>query len=263
MDYHRSGSRQHVFAAASGVLKKMVSARANAGSKRQAVAYRFSRVHHALQVGSCLTVKLRRAEPVSVFLRQSDLDSACGLHTMAMMLTILGLAKGTALAQMSHRKFGIPADVWKTFQHTYFKGVDPLEMVELVQSLNLPLHVSVREERDGDVDKFAMRCAMRGELVALAFASIKNQRTRHWALCIGCGGSMIGRTATTDTLLLLDPSAGEPSYRVWNARLRVPATYKRRANATKAIAWQYESADWPSEPARLLAAVRFRLADWP
>jgi hypothetical protein len=240
----------------------VASARARA-SKHDGVAYRFSRVHHALQAGSCLTVKLRRAEPVSVFLRQSDLDSACGLHVVAMLLTILGLAKGSALAQMSHRKFGIAADFWKAFQHTYFTGVDPSELVELIHSLDLPLQVRLREECDGDVDEFAMRCAMRGELVALALASIKNQRTRHWALCIGCDGSMIGRTATTDTLLLLDPSASEPAYRVWNARLRMPAIHKRRSNATKAIAWQYGSPDWPSEPVRLLAAVRFRLADWP
>jgi hypothetical protein len=241
----------------------MASARVKVHSKRNAVAYRFSRVHHAIQAGSCLTVTLRRAEPVSVFLRQSDLDSACGLHVVAMMLTVLGLAKGSTLEQMSHRKFGIAADFWKKFQHTYFTGIDPLELAELVNSLNLPLYLSVREECDGDVDKFAMRCAMRGELVALAFASIKNQRTRHWALCIGCDGSMTGRTATTDTLLLLDPSASEPSYRVWNARLRMPTNLKRRSNATKVIDWQYDSPDWPSEPVRLLAAVRFRVADWP
>jgi len=228
---------------------------------QNAATYRFSRIHHALQVGSHLSVKLDTGHPVRAHFRQSVMDSACGLHVLAMVLVILGLAKRTALEQMSQRKFGVAADVWRAFKETVFSGVDAREYCESIDSLNLPLQLSLRDKCSSDVDEFALESALRGELIALAFESVQNnQHTNHWSLCIGCDGSMNGRAATADTLLLLDPSASEQPYMSWNSRLSMPQQ-KRRRNAAKSIEWLYESQDWESEPVRLIAAVRFRLTD--
>jgi len=114
---------------------------------------------------------------------------------------------------------------------------------------------------------------MRGELVALAFASIKHQKTKHWSLAIGIEGAVIEKIHRPDTILLLDPSASEPSFQAFNARLRLPvsSTGGRRATSNlinpsdvvnrKPVTWLYESMEWNAEEVRLLAAVRIRRTD--
>lgn len=240
------------------------------------MAYRFTRHHPALQVGDTLTVKSKREEPVRVFFGQSDLDGACGLHVVSMMLVILDLAKSGALSDMNRRKFGVPAVVFAAFKHTYFEGVNADEYVTILESLDLPLQMTLRTDKDegktGSVDAFAVDCLMRGELLAIAIASVNNRRTKHWVLGIGVEGAVCGRDSIPDGLLLLDPSASAPPpFGACNARLRIPndgrnstvnklaeKLHKKVANLSP-IHWTYMSSDWKSEPMRITAAVRFRL----
>ncbi len=110
-----------------------------------------------------------------------------------------------------------------------------------------------------------------GDLVALAFASVKHSRTKHWALAVGVEGAAVGKVHTADTILLLDPSAGEPAFSPANARLRLPMTGpgSRRASPNvpksaedgkrKPVHWLYEAAEWSAEEVRLLAAIRLQL----
>ena len=240
--------------------------------KCPAVSYRFQRVYPGIQTGHALTVQTKRQEPVRFFMQQSDLDGACGVHVAAMILAIHDLAKPSALHEMSHRKTGVAAAVWQAFQHTYFAGVHPEEWVELVDSLNLPLTLTVKYGIQDNVDGHALQWLMRGgDLVALAFASVKHTRTKHWALAVGVEGNAVGKVQTPDTIILLDPSAGEPSFSSANARLRLPMTGpgSRQASPSrpktsgdakrKPVHWLYEAAEWNAEEVRLLAAVRLQL----
>ena len=244
-------------------------------SSTQAVAYRFQRHHPALQVGDVLTVQSKREEPVRVFFGQSQLDGACGLHAATMMLVILDLAKSDALRDMSRRKFGVPAIVFEAFRPTYFLGVDADEYVTILESLDLPLQITLRTDRDksktGNLDAFVVDCLMRGELVAIAVASVNNRRTKHWVLGIGVEGAVCGRDSIPDGLQLLDPSASEPHFRAYNARLCMPhdgrstlpnrlaVKLHQKAARQQPIQWDYSAPDWDTEPVRLIAAVRFRL----
>jgi len=237
------------------------------------VAYRFQRVYADLQTGHALTVKATRAEPVRPFMQQSDLDGACGLHLVATVLSICSLVKPSALCEMSRRKYGLAAEVWQAFKHTYFTGVDAPEWVELVNSLKLPLKLTIRFGIDDNADGHAVEWLMRGELVALAFASVKHQRTKHWSLGIGIEGVVIDKIHRPDTILLLDSSASEPAFQAFNARLRLPVSGAGGRPATsnlakpsdagkrKLVTWLYESMDWNAEEVRLLAAVRIRRTD--
>ena len=118
---------------------------------------------------------------------------------------------------------------------------------------------------------------MRGELVAIVTANAKNSKFKHWSLALGIEGMVAGRETKPDTILLLDPSANEPSYRPHNARLRVPITgpgsragksadelsqSNKSKSTSKPIHWLYESGDFATEQVRLVSAVRFRYADW-
>lgn len=238
---------------------------------RPAVSYRFQRVYPGLQTGHALTVQTKRQEPVRFFMQQSDLDGACGVHIAAMILAIHDLAKPSALHEMSHRKSGVSALVWQAFQHTYFAGVHPEEWVELMDSLNLPLFLTAKYGIQDNADGHALEWLMRGgDLVALAFASVKHTRTKHWALAVGVEGAAVGKVQTPDTIILIDPSAAEPSFSPANARLRLPTTGlgSRQASLSrpkssgdakrKPVHWLYEAAEWNAEEVRLLAAVRVR-----
>jgi hypothetical protein len=233
-------------------------------------SYRFQRHYPALQPDQHLTVQNQRQEPVRILFTQSDIDSACGLHCLAMALSILDLAKGCALQFMSRRKYGVPAEVWSVFEKTYFVGVEPHDYVTSIKQLNLPLSVTARYKGDRDLDTFAITNLMRGELVALCFKSIAHSRTRHWALGVGTAGAQHGQTAVSDTLLLLDPSCRtEPSFGVSNARLRLPThgAGSRQAKSTVApsrsrpLMWQYDSPEWSPELVCLTGAVRLRRSD--
>jgi hypothetical protein len=248
---------------------------AAAKQKADAVAYRWQRAYYKIQTGHYLTIKSKqRRKDVSVFFAQGSMDGACGLHVFAAVLIIFELAKHDALEDMSRRKYGVPAEVFSVFRHTFFEGIHARDFVDLVNNeLKLPLSLTLRQATDGGLDKWAVDQLMLGELIAVTFASVKNRRTMHWALCVGCEGSTIGRKSQTDTILLLDPAGSEPSFQVANSRLCVPLTGvgsrggKAAADLLKSkdakpIDWLYQGPEWATEPMRLTAAVRFRLTDW-
>ena len=244
-------------------------------SKPTGREYRWQRYYHALQTGHYLTVSTKQRREKSALLQtQGSLDGACCLHVFAAVLTILDLAKHDALADMSRRKYGVPAEVFKAFRSTYFDGIHAHDFVDLVNNeLELPLNLTLRQAADGGLDKWTMDNLMRGELMACTFASVKNRRTKHWVLCTGCEGSASGRVIKPDTILVLDPSGGEAQYAAFNARMVVPQTGPgsrggktvdelQKSKSSKPIDWMYESPIAVNEPVRLTAAVRFRLTEW-
>jgi hypothetical protein len=238
---------------------------------KQVVAYRFQRVFPGFITGPVLTVKAQRAEPVRPFMKQSDLDAACGIHLVAMIVAIFGLAKPSALHDMARRKYGVAAEIWTTYGHSYFTGVHALEWVQLFDDLELPVELTSKFEGEDNVDGHAVDWLMAGDLVAIAVASIKHSKTKHWTLGVGIEGTVLtDKTHVPDTLLLLDPSGSEPSFTAHNARLKLPTggdgTRLPKCNLvgtdskgkTKPVTWHYEAAEWNAEEVKLLAAIRVR-----
>jgi hypothetical protein len=190
-----------------------------------AISYRFQRYHHALMTGKLLLKQSKRQDPVRVFYRQGDLDSYCGLAVFSMVLVIFDLAKSVALQDMARRKYGTPSEVWAALGDTAFTGIRAADFVQRVDSLKLPLSLTLREANTGSVDRWVVDCLMAGELVALVTASAKNTgRNQHWTLAVGIEGNVSGREHQPDTILVLDPSGSDPCFRPHNARMAVPAT---------------------------------------
>jgi hypothetical protein len=246
-------------------------------TQKSAISHRFQRYHHALMTGKLLLKQSKRQDPVRVFFRQGDLDGYCGLAVFSMVLVIFDLAKSVALQDMAHRKYGIPADVWTALGETAFTGIRAADFVQRVDTLKLPLSLTLREANTGSVDRWVVDCLMSGELVALVTASAKNTgRNQHWTLATGIEGQAIGRQHQPDTILVLDPSGSEPHFRPHNARMVVPATgigsrggkaaeslYKLKPDErAHRVQWLYESDDYAPEPSVIMAAVRFRLLNW-
>jgi hypothetical protein len=239
---------------------------------KQVVAYRFQRVYPGFITGPVLTVNAKRAEPVRPFMKQGDLDAACGIHLVAMIVAIFGLAKPSALHDMARRKYGVSAEIWAAYGHTYFTGVHALEWVQLFDDLELPVELTSKFEGEDNVDGYAVDWLMAGDLVAIAVASIKHSKTKHWTLGVGVEGAVLtDKTHVPDTLLLLDSCSTEPSFTAHNARLKLPTggdgTRLPKCNLvgtdskgkTKPATWLYEAAEWHAEEIKLLAAIRLRL----
>lgn len=237
----------------------------NVSSPRSAVSYRFQRVHPALITGHALTVKAQRAEPVQPFVQQapSSLDSAaCGLCLAATLLAIFGLAKPSALANMSRRKHGVAAEVWRAFGDTYFTGVHAPDWVERFESLGLPLEFTARYSPRDAVDAEVLDWLMQGSLVALVLHSVRHARTSHWSCAVAVEGTFVDQRHRPDTVLLLDPAVDAPVFAAHNARLRLKGhavpTKSKKTTRSRPVTWLYESLAWNAEEVHLQAAVRVR-----
>ncbi|QFZ83523.1 hypothetical protein GFK26_12510 [Variovorax paradoxus] len=214
---------------------------------------RVQRYHAALTVGNVLTTESRRLDPVAVHMRQSELDSACALHCIAMALVILDVAKRSALLSMTHRKYGVAADLYAVLGDSWLEGAYAQDVVDALEALELPLTVRSADGFDQGVDVFAVESLKKGQLTAIAYESFKDGRYRHFVLGVGSGGHMVGQKFTVDSLLVLDPSADAPPFSCCNGVLKIdrPIDFKRRR---KSVEWRYESAGH-SEPVRLMSAV--------
>ena len=209
------------------------------------------RYHAALNAGHTLSVSGSRQEPVDVFMRQSDIDSACGPHCVAMALMILGLVKRNAVINQANRKHGLAAQLYRTLADSWFEGLYAQPLFDAIESLKLPLVVRLSDNFKG-VDAFAVKALLDGNLVLLAFEGKKHNR--HWILGVGASGFQTGKSVCVDTLLVLCPSSDLVPLACHNARLhREPATKFTKAGAS--VSWQFESMPYSSEPVRLMSAI--------
>ena len=240
-------------------------------TKRIKPSYTFQRVHAALQTGHALTVQQKREEPMPCFMQQSMLDASCGLHVAAMLVAILDMAKVSALHDMGRRKYGVAAEIFRAFEPSHFTGIHCEEWVAQMAALDLPLVLTACYGADGGVDAQAIEWLMRGDLVALAFASTQHQRLKHWSLAVGVEGVVFGQRHEPQRILLLDPSSpAPPIFNSCNARLSLPDTglgsrqaksFDRRKSEQRSRhkwLWRYESESWSPETVHLLGAVRVR-----
>ena len=220
---------------------------------------RVARFNPSLVAGTTVRAITGRNEPVAVHFRQGDLDGACGVSCVSMVLAILGLVKASALEAMAHRKHGIASDVWRAFQHSFFAGINAPELCEAVRSLALRLRLTMRHAADRTdvqahrvVSEFAIASLRRGSLVMLAYRSLRNRRHQHWMLATGIGGFEYGRSVVYDTIYVLDPGADAIPLAVYNATLQLV----QRSDA-KHPAWNVECAAGYLVPVTLVSAVRF------
>jgi hypothetical protein len=233
----------------------------------KAAAYRFSRYYAGLQAGPTLTVQTKRQDPVAIHFAQGSICSSCGLTCLCMVLSAYGLAKPSALENMSHRQSGVAAEVWRVLGPFFMTGITAPELKSAIESLSLPIKLSMRHctsktniAQLAVVSEFAVNCLFKGRFTMLAYASLKN-RHQHWLTGIGVEGLAVSHAAPTianvDTLLAIDPADGIQPFAVSNARLRRDVTSRRKASPR----WVYEAAGFKSEPVALVSALCFELLE--
>jgi hypothetical protein len=142
-----------------------------------------------------------------------------------MALTLLGHLKG--VSNLSGRRYGKPAALWRAALPYYFEGMNGDEMVRLLNALDLGLFVRWRSGRHGPLVKLVRTQIERGRLAIIGWRS-RNERFDHWVLAVGVEGVQFGDRFRTKTILCLDPSSTAPTLCGYNARLELvgnPSSY--------------------------------------
>lgn len=188
-----------------------------------------------------------------MFMRQSDMDSACGPHCVAMALITLGLVKRSAVLNQANRKHGLAAQLYRTLADSWFEGLYAQPLFDAIESLKLPLVARLRDNFKG-VDAFAVDALRNGNLVLLVLDGLRNPHHRHWVLAVGVSGFQTGQSLSVDTVLALCPSSDPVPLASHNARLhREQATKFTKSGAS--ASWQFDSMPYSSEPVRLTSAI--------
>lgn len=146
-------------------------------------------------------------------LRQSDLDSACGVHCVLMSLLLLGLAKHKHTDDLPESTDKRLATVWLRAVEYHFSGTHPKELRQLYEPYKQTL--LLRFAKKAFLQK-AVDCLHRG---GVCIVGISNDDLAHWVLIVGVSYNHEGKA---DGFLILDPSEAAIPLTAWNARLSFP-----------------------------------------
>ncbi|MDO8177869.1 MAG: hypothetical protein Q7T62_06455 [Undibacterium sp.] len=235
-----------------GTANKLTSLSA----KRQ---WHVQRLHHNIVPGSYLGVmpnaarftgiKQRAGRPIRLHFRQSDVDGACGIHTIAMALAVLGIASPRQLQKMTTARSGIAKKLWDLAQDYYFSGMETRQLCEILLALDVGLRVRIKRAGNKGIAEFTQKHLTAGTIVIVAFSYPKSGDS-HFVLVVGVEGMQTGDARTgfkTDALLVLDPGVEEIAFCGHNGRLVL--------HPLKHAGIDYDSCVMAVETVRLTSAI--------
>ena len=161
-----------------------------------------------------------RLEPI--FLRQSDLDGACGAHCALMALIAMGYLKRSEVTSLG-TKLPTPQAkrAWSWIQRDYFVGVDTSQLCSLIHVFNTGVRCSLTDAKGLRASRWINAHQREGRFVVIGVDS-PGRAFDHWTL--GIGYEVRG---SRRRLLLLDPASDSKPYRSWNAVFEEPANEGR------------------------------------
>jgi hypothetical protein len=191
------------------------------------VKFSVQKLHPALQQGQRLTIAEAK---VAIFSQQSNWDSGCALHCLAMAAAMHGKLPDPVAA--SWRRRGAAADFWRFAAPYCLKGIDLSELASLIRELEWGLRPSSLEGSHQKVLRFCEQELALGRVVIVSWSPMNRSRG-HAVLAVGVEGLAEGRTFEGRVLLALDPGENEPWLSSHNARMTYggPALGKRAQHA--------------------------------
>ncbi|MDO8729513.1 MAG: hypothetical protein Q7K26_06590 [bacterium] len=194
-------------------------------------------------------IKRSTGKPIRLHFRQSDVDGACGIHTIAMALAVLGIANPRQLQKMTTARSGIAKKLWGLAQDYYFSGMETRQLCDILLALDVGLRVRIKRAGNKGVAEFTQKHLTAGTIVIVAFSYPKSGDA-HFVLVVGVDGTQTGDTRTgfkTDALLVLDPGVDEIAYCGFNGRLVL--------HPLKHAGVDYDSCVMAVETVRLTSAI--------
>jgi hypothetical protein len=161
----------------------------------------------------------RDGKLIPMFLRQSDLDGACGAHCVLMILVALGkltrdqvTSLGETLPCHASRK------AWSWIRRDYFVGVDTVELCKLVHLFKTIVCCSATFAKGKRAARWAHSQLARGRFVVAGMEG-DQQGFDHWALVVGYEQREAGGAGR---FLLLDPASDTKRNLCWNSEYQLP-----------------------------------------
>jgi len=209
------------------------------------------RLYPTLQLGTTLTVA-RGSYDTAVHVRQGEWDGACGPHCCAMALAIMG--RISSIATLCDRHNGVAGRLWKAARKQYFDGMHVADLAAMIESLGTDVIVEQHDVGHRPCLAVTLSALTKQQLVIAAWSNFHGEE--HWVLCIGVEGVRVGSNFTPHSLLILDPSAAEPSALCgYNARLDFAAKPPQRPSARRQSHVPYINSDGHAYSVMLTGAV--------
>ncbi len=159
----------------------------------------------------------KTAEPI--FLRQGDLDGACGFYCLLMALIALGIFRRREVLELeTSRKHACLARIKTNARMYYFSGAGTRTLKKLLAPLNDTLDVSIINGQDNKVRDFALDHLAHGRFVVLGLENFR-EHLAHWALAVGVGGAKRCNRFKPARILLIDPDVERPRKTPWNSAI--------------------------------------------
>ena len=161
----------------------------------------------------------------NVFLRQSDIDGACGQHCALMAL--LGLRVfSRGMLQDGGRSNWHALRVLARGKKYHFSGTEAATLKWLLAPLSPRIASQPLKGRHTEVSDFALDQLSRQRYVVLGIANSRAQFL-HWVLAVGLAGGERKGEFTPEAVLVLDPQGAPPGPVPWNALVTLNANTPR------------------------------------
>ena len=145
-----------------------------------------------------------------IFLRQGDLDGACGYYCLLMALIALGLFRRSEVLDLDVRKpVKALARIRASARPHYFSGTGTKTLQKLLSPVKDALQVGITNGKDNKVRDFVVEHLARGDFVVLGMENVR-QELAHWVLAVGMSGTRTRGEFKPTRFLLLDPDVNGP-----------------------------------------------------
>lgn len=159
-----------------------------------------------------------------IFLRQGDLDGACGYYCLLMALIALGLFRRSEVLDLDVRKpVKALARIRASARPHYFSGTGTKTLQKLLSPVKDALQVGITNGKDNKVRDFVVEHLARGDFVVLGMENVR-QELAHWVLAVGMSGTRTRGEFKPTRFLLLDPDVNGPRRKRWNSAVDMQAS---------------------------------------
>ena len=183
--------------------------------------------HLVLKNGELLCKKPSRRSLQKAHIRQGDLDGACGVYSIAMLLNILGVFEAEEMN--SNLEGDARYAEWKLIKALneyglYRDGLRSDEIQEiLTKTYSKYVNVQVANKEDHDLIELVQNCIDKNIPTILGFNY--DNKNGHWVVAVGYA---VDENDNLTAILTLDPGNDSPKYSMWNGIIDLPKVPRKK-----------------------------------
>ena len=183
--------------------------------------------HLLLKNGELLCKKPSGRSMQKAHFRQGDLDGACGVYSIAMLLNILGVFEAEEMNSNSDSDARYAE--WKLINALnkyglYREGLRSDEIQEiLTKTYSKYVNVQVANKEDHDLIELVQNCIDKNIPTILGFNY--DNKNGHWVVAVGYA---VDENDNLTAILTLDPGNDSPKYSMWNGIIDLPKVPRKK-----------------------------------